>query len=136
MNAADTAWVLVSAALVMFMTPGLALFYGGMLRAKSVLNTMALTVACLGVISVIWVSFGFSLGFGPDAGHEGLIGDLSESGLRNLATVTTNTEGHHIPTFALAPSSSCSRSSRSRCLPGPSPSAPASGPSSCSRRSG
>jgi ammonium transporter len=101
-NAADTAWVLVSAALVMFMTPGLALFYGGMLRAKSVLNTMALTVACLGVISVIWVAFGFSLGFGPDAGHEGLIGDLSESGLRNLATVTANTEGHHIPTFALA----------------------------------
>lgn len=102
MNAADTAWVLVSAALVMFMTPGLALFYGGMLRAKSVLNTMALTVACLGVISVIWVAFGFSLAFGPDAGHEGLIGTLRQSGLHDLTTTLTGTPGHHIPTFALA----------------------------------
>ena len=68
MNAGDTAWVLGSAALVMFMTPGLALFYGGMVRAKSVLNAMALTVACLGVVSVIWAAFGFSLAFGPDAG--------------------------------------------------------------------
>jgi ammonium transporter, Amt family len=59
------------AALVMFMTPGLALFYGGMLRVKSVLNTMALTVACLGVVSVIWVAFGYSLAFGPDAGTAG-----------------------------------------------------------------
>ena len=59
MNPADTAWVLGSAALVMFMTPGLALFYGGMLRAKSVLNTMALSVACLAVVSVVWVAFGY-----------------------------------------------------------------------------
>ena len=72
-NAADTAWVLGCAALVMFMTPGLALFYGGMLRAKSVPNTMALTVACLAVVSVIWVAFGYSLAFGPDAGGLGLI---------------------------------------------------------------
>jgi len=86
----------------MFMTPGLALFYGGMLRAKSVLNTMALTVACLGVISVIWVSFGFSLGFGPDAGGKGLIGTFAQSGLRNMATTLTGPAGHHIPTFALA----------------------------------
>ena len=102
MNAADTAWVLASAALVMFMTPGLALFYGGMIRAKSVLNTMALTVACLGVISVIWVAFGFSLGFGPDAGHTGLIGDLSQSGIHGLASATTQTPGHRIPVAALA----------------------------------
>jgi Amt family ammonium transporter len=101
-NAADTAWVLVSAALVMFMTPGLALFYGGMLRAKSVLNTMALTVGCLGVISVVWVAFGFSLGFGPDAGGDGLIGTLSQSGLHDLAATVTGAKGHHIPTFALA----------------------------------
>jgi len=63
-NAGDTAWVLGSAALVMFMTPGLAFFYGGMVRAKSVLNTMALTVACLGVVAVIWMAFGFSLASG------------------------------------------------------------------------
>ncbi|MCL2581990.1 MAG: ammonium transporter [Streptosporangiales bacterium] len=101
MNGADTAWVLGSAALVMFMTPGLALFYGGMLRAKSVLNTMALTVACLGVISVIWVAFGFSLAFGPD--HTGgFIGDFSQAGLHSLASTLSGTGGHRIPAFALA----------------------------------
>jgi len=100
-NGADTAWVLGSAALVMFMTPGLALFYGGMLRAKSVLNTMALTVACLGVISVIWVAFGFSLAFGPD--HTGgFIGDFSQAGLHSLASTLSGTGGHRIPAFALA----------------------------------
>jgi ammonium transporter len=101
MNEGDTAWVLGSAALVMFMTPGLALFYGGMLRAKSVLNTMALTIACLAVVSVIWVAFGYSLAFGPDVGP-GLIGDLDQAGLRNLATALTGAPGHHIPVFALA----------------------------------
>ena len=101
MNAGDTAWVLGSAALVMFMTPGLALFYGGMVRAKSVLNTMVITVACLGVVSVIWVAFGFSLAFGPDAGA-GLIGTLSQAGLHNLATDLTGGAGHRIPVFALA----------------------------------
>jgi Amt family ammonium transporter len=100
-NAGDTAWVLGSAALVMFMTPGLALFYGGMVRAKSVLNTMALTVACLAVVSVVWIAFGYSLAFGPDAGH-GLIGDLSLAGLRAGAAAMTGTAGHHIPVFALA----------------------------------
>ena len=100
-NAADTAWVFVGAALVMFMTPGLALFYGGMIRAKSVLNTMALTAACLGVISVIWVAFGFSLGFGPD--HSGgFIGDFSQSGLHGLAATVTGAPGHRIPVFGLA----------------------------------
>ena len=101
MNAADTAWVLVSAALVMFMTPGLALFYSGMIRERSVLNTIALTVACLGVVALIWVVFGYSLAFGPDAGH-GLIGTLSQAGLRNLATELTGPSGHRIPVFALA----------------------------------
>jgi Amt family ammonium transporter len=99
-NAGDTAWVLGSAALVMFMTPGLALFYGGMLRVKSVLNTMALTVACLAVVSVIWVAFGYSLAFGPDIG--GLIGDLGQAGLHIKVTAVTGTAGHHIPVFALA----------------------------------
>jgi Amt family ammonium transporter len=100
-NAGDTAWVLGSAALVMFMTPGLALFYGGMLRAKSMLNTMALTVVCLGVVAVIWVAFGFSLAFGPNLGG-GLIGDLRETGLHGLASQLTGPPGHHIPLFALA----------------------------------
>jgi Amt family ammonium transporter len=100
-NAADTAWVLVSAGLVMFMTPGLALFYSGMIREKSVLNTIALTVACLGVVALIWVVFGYSLAFGPDAA-DGLIGTLSQAGLRNLATELTGPPGHRVPVFALA----------------------------------
>jgi ammonium transporter, Amt family len=99
-NAADTAWVLVSAGLVMFMTPGLALFYSGMIRARSMLNTIALTVACLGVVAVVWVVFGYSLAFGPDAG--GVIGTLSQAGLHNLATALTGPPGHRIPVFALA----------------------------------
>ena len=89
-NAADTAWVLVSAGLVMFMTPGLALFYSGMIPARSMLNTIALTVACLGVVGVIWVVFGYSLAFGPDAGG-GLIGTLSQAGLHNMATQLNRT---------------------------------------------
>ena len=101
MNAGDTAWVLGSAALVMFMTPGLALFYGGMLRVKSVLNTMALTVACLAVVSVVWVAFGYSLAFGPDAGG-GLIGNIRQAGLQGLAATATGPPAHHIPVFALA----------------------------------
>ncbi len=101
MNAADTSWVLVSAALVMFMTPGLALFYGGMIRARSVLNTMALTAACLSVVSVIWVAFGFSLAFGPDHAG-GFIGDFGQSGLHGLATALTGPPGHRIPVFGLA----------------------------------
>ena len=69
----------------MFMTPGLALFYDGKVRPKSVLNTMALTVACLGVVSVIWVAFGYSLVFGKDQSG-GLVGDLAQSGLHGLPT--------------------------------------------------
>ena len=100
MNAADTTWVLVSAGLVMFMTPGLALFYGGMIRAKSMLNTVALTVACLGIVAVIWVTFGYSLAFGPD--EAGVIGSLGQAGLHNIATQLTGPQGHRIPVAALA----------------------------------
>ena len=100
MNAADTTWVLVSAGLVMFMTPGLALFYGGMLRAKSMLNTVALTVASLGIVAVIWVTFGYSLAFGPD--EAGVIGSLRQAGLHNIATQLTGPHGHRIPVAALA----------------------------------
>jgi Amt family ammonium transporter len=99
-NAADTSWVLVSAGLVMFMTPGLALFYSGMIRAKSMLNTIALTVACLGVVGVIWVAFGYSLAFGPD--EAGLIGSLAQAGMHNLSGQLTGPPGHRIPVFALA----------------------------------
>ena len=74
MNAADTAFILVSAALVMFMTPGLALFYGGLTRNKNVLGTIMHSFALLGVVSVLWVLVGYTLAFGPD--HGGIIGGL------------------------------------------------------------
>jgi ammonium transporter, Amt family len=62
-NSGDTAWVLVSAALVMLMTPGLAFFYGGMVRRKNVLGILMQCFACLSVISLIWVTYGYSLAF-------------------------------------------------------------------------
>ena len=82
MNAADTAFVLVSAALVMLMTPGLALFYGGMVRSKNVLATLMQNFILLGVVGVIWALWGYSLAFGPDVGH--FIGDLSYLGLAGV----------------------------------------------------
>src|ERR671915_712677 len=74
MNTGDTAFVLVASALVMFMTPGLALFYGGMVRAKNILGTLMQSVFALGLVSVLWVLIGYTLAFGPDKG--GLIGGL------------------------------------------------------------
>jgi Amt family ammonium transporter len=97
----STAWVLVSAALVMFMTPGLALFYGGMVRSKSVLNVMVLTFVCLAVVGVIWVLYGYSLAFGDDW-FGGLLGNLRLAGLRNLAQAVVGAPGHRIPLFAFA----------------------------------
>jgi len=84
MNAGDTAWVLVSAAMVLFMTPGLALFYGGMVRAKNVLATMMNSFVCMGIVTVLWALVAFSLAFGPDAGG-GLIGNFRLSGLAHMA---------------------------------------------------
>jgi len=78
----DTAWMLVATALVMFMTPGLALFYGGLVRSKNVLATMMQSFICLGVVSILWVLFGYSLAFGPDVG--GLIGALDWVGLNGV----------------------------------------------------
>ena len=74
LDSGDTAWLLVSAALVLLMAPGLALFYGGMVRAKSVLNMMMMTVGALGVVIVVWTLVGYSLAFGDDVGG-GLIGN-------------------------------------------------------------
>ncbi len=82
MNSGDTAFILVATAMVMLMTPGLALFYGGMVRSKNVLSTLLQSFICLGIVSVIWVGYGYSLAFGPDVG--GFIGDLSFAGLKNV----------------------------------------------------
>ena len=67
-DSGDTAFMLVSAALVMLMTPGLAFFYGGMVRGKNVLATFQQSFIALAVISVQWILFGYSLAFGPDNG--------------------------------------------------------------------
>jgi Amt family ammonium transporter len=74
--------VLTSAALVMLMTPGLAFFYGGMVRSKSVLNMLMLNFVSLGIVGVLWVLYGFSLSFGNDVGG-GLLGNLQFAGLAN-----------------------------------------------------
>jgi Amt family ammonium transporter len=84
MDTGDTAWVLASAALVLLMTPGLALFYGGMVRSKSVLNMMMMSFGALALISVLWVLWGYSMAFGKDIGS-GLLGDPTQFfGLKDL----------------------------------------------------
>ena len=84
-SAGDTAFVLVATALVMLMTPGLALFYGGMVRKKNVLATMMQSFIMLGLISIQWVLWGYSLAFGPDI--HGIIGSLSWFGLNHVGLV-------------------------------------------------
>ena len=81
-DSGDTAWLLASAALVMFMTPGLAFFYGGLVRAKNVVGTMMQSFIALALITVLWVLIGYTLAFGPD--KAGLIGGLDFFGLRNV----------------------------------------------------
>jgi len=78
----DTAFILISAALVMFMTPGLALFYGGMVRGKNVLATIMQSFIIIGLVTVIWILWGYSLAFGPDLG--GIVGNLSWFGLKGV----------------------------------------------------
>jgi Amt family ammonium transporter len=81
-NSGDTAWVLGSAALVLFMTPGLALFYGGMVRSKNVLGIMVQNFAAIAVVGVVWALLAYTLVFGPDLGH-GLLGGFKFAGLAN-----------------------------------------------------
>ena len=102
LNAGDTAWVLASSALVLLMTPGLALFYGGMVRAKSVLNMMMMSMVTIGVVSVLWVIYGFKLAFGYEAGSQ-WYGALSLSGLGSSVNELTNNGGvYPIPLLAFA----------------------------------
>jgi Amt family ammonium transporter len=83
-NSGDTAWVLASAALVLLMTPGLALFYGGMVRAKSVLNMMMMSFGALALISVLWVLYGYSEAFGNDVGGGLVASPFEFLGLKGL----------------------------------------------------
>src|SRR6185295_13952162 len=91
----DTAWVLCAAALVLFMTPGLALFYGGMVRSKNVLAMLMQNFFAMGIVTVLWVVIGYTLAFG-DAGNAGLLGNFDFVGLKDLTNGVSGT----IPTLA------------------------------------
>ena len=82
----NTAWVLASAALVLFMTPGLAFFYGGMVRSKNVLGMLMQNFFSMGLVSVLWALFVFSLAFG---GEGRFIGDFGFVGLKTLGNIKT-----------------------------------------------
>ena len=99
-SAGDTAWVLASAALVMLMTPGLAFFYGGMVRVKSVLNMMMMSLVAMGVVGILWVLFGYSVAFGTDG--NGFWGGLAEIGMGETLGKGVADEGPTIPLILFA----------------------------------
>jgi Amt family ammonium transporter len=94
----DTAWVLVSTALVMLMTPGLALFYGGMVRGKNVLGTIMQSFIAIAIVSLQWILIGYSLAFGPDV--HGIIGNLDWIGLRGVGVIPNPDYAPTIPHIA------------------------------------
>ena len=101
-NAGDTAWVLASSALVLLMTPGLAFFYGGMVRAKSALNMMMMSMITIAVVSVLWVIYGFKLAFGYEA-NSPWYGSFKLSGLGDAVNELTNNGGiYPIPLLVFA----------------------------------
>jgi Amt family ammonium transporter len=97
-NTGDTAWMLASAALVMLMTPGLAFFYGGMVRRKNVLSTIMMSFMTLGLIGVLWVVYGYSLSFGTNVG--GFIGGLNYFGLNNVGQDPSSIYAQTVPQLA------------------------------------
>lgn len=98
MDTGDTAWILISSALVLLMTPGLALFYGGMARRKNLLSTIMMSFAIMGLIGIVWVLWGYSLSFGSDIG--GFIGGFDFLGLRDVGQVPSTTYAGTIPHLA------------------------------------
>jgi len=102
LNSGDTAWMLASTALVLLMTPGLAFFYGGMVRTKSVLNMMMMSMVTIGIVSILWVIFGFELAFGYK-GNSPWYGSFSFSGLGGIVNDFTNNGGvYPIPVLVFA----------------------------------
>ena len=83
LDSGDTAWMLISTGLVVLMIPGLALFYGGMVRVKSALNMMMMSFGALAIVFVLWIAFGFSMVFGDSVGGKGLIGDIGQFAFLN-----------------------------------------------------
>lgn len=94
----DTAWLLVSTALVWLMTPGLALFYGGMVRRKNLLATMMMSFAIIAMVSVLWVLYGYSLSFGPDTSS--IIGGLDWLGLKSVGQDPSSVYATTVPQLA------------------------------------
>ena len=102
LNSGDTAWMLASTALVLLMTPGLAFFYGGMVRTKSVLNMMMMSFITIGIVSILWVIYGFELAFGYKA-NSAWFGNISLSGLGGMVNDFTNNGGvYPIPVLVFA----------------------------------
>jgi Amt family ammonium transporter len=95
LNPGDTAWILVSCALVLMMTPGLALFYGGMARRKNVLSTLTLSMIFMALVGVQWILYGYSLAFGPDIG--GFIGGLNYVGFKGVGAAPNPDYAKTIP---------------------------------------
>ncbi|PIY23216.1 MAG: ammonia channel protein [Deltaproteobacteria bacterium CG_4_10_14_3_um_filter_51_14] len=98
MNSGDTVFVIMSAALVMIMTPGLALFYGGLVRGKNVLGTIMQSFVILALISLEWVLWGYSMAFGPD--HSGIIGGLDWFGLSGVGMEPSDSYATTVPHLA------------------------------------
>ena len=96
MNSGDTAWILVCSALVLLMTPGLAFFYGGLVRRKNATATIMHSIMCMGLVGVVWVLWGYSLAFGNDVAGWGFVGDLQWFGLAGVSA-TDPQEGSTIP---------------------------------------
>jgi Amt family ammonium transporter len=94
----NTAWLLVSTALVWLMTPGLALFYGGMVRRKNLLATMMMSFAIIAMVSVLWILYGYSLSFGPD--KSGIIGGLGWLGLKGVGLDPSSVYATTVPHLA------------------------------------
>ena len=102
LNGGDTAWMLASTALVLLMTPGLAFFYGGMVRTKSVLNMMMMSMITIGIVSVLWVIYGFELAFGHSADSP-WYGGVGFSGFGGMVEELTNNGGiYPIPVLVFA----------------------------------
>ncbi|WP_395109316.1 ammonium transporter [Actinomadura sp. SCN-SB] len=96
-DSGSTAWMLTSTALVLLMTPGLAFFYGGMSRAKSVLNMMMMSFVSIAVVGMVWIVYGYSLTFSEAGGLSAFIGGLGDWGLVGLETAASADDGSGIP---------------------------------------
>ena len=95
MDSGDTAWILASSAMVLLMTPGLALFYAGLARSKNASATIMHSFMAIGIVGVVWVLWGYTLAFGPDKGH--IIGDFSYLGMRGVSATEAGPYAGNIP---------------------------------------